>query len=67
MAVEINAAGGYGECVSLHLEDAARFVSEVANPSTDERRLDHLVRSDQAYERCFSPEPISELPSGESR
>lgn len=65
MAVEINATGGFGECVSLHGEDAARFVSEVANPSTDERRLDHLARSDQAYERFFSPEPISALPAGE--
>jgi hypothetical protein len=65
MAVEINATGGFGESVSLQGEDAARFVSEVANPSTDERRLSHLERSDEAYERFFSPEPISKLPAGE--
>ena len=63
MAVEINATGGFGESVSLHGADAARFVSEIANPSTDERRLSHLERSDQAYERFFSPEPISEIPT----
>lgn len=65
MAVEINATGGFGESISLHGADAARFVREVASPSTDERRLSHLERSDQAYERLFSPEPISELPAGE--
>jgi hypothetical protein len=65
MAVEINATGGFGESVSLHGADAARFVSEIANPSTDERRLKHLERSDETYERLFSPEPISELPAGE--
>lgn len=63
MAVEINATGGFGESVSLHGADAARFVDEVANPSRDERRLSHLARSDRAYERFFSPEPISELPT----
>lgn len=65
MAVEINATGGFGEGVSLKGEDAARFVSEIANPSTDERRLSHLERSDAAYERFFSPEPISKLPASE--
>jgi hypothetical protein len=65
MAVEINATGGLGESVSLHGTDAARFVSEIANPSTDRRRLTHLERSDEAYERFFSSKPISELPSGE--
>jgi hypothetical protein len=65
MAVEINATGGFGESVSLHGADAARFVSEIANPSTDERRLTHLERSDEAYERFFSAEPISELPTAE--
>jgi hypothetical protein len=63
MAVEIGATGGFGESVSLSGEDAARFVNEVSHPSRDERRLSHLERSDQAYERFFSPEPISELPS----
>ena len=65
MAVEINANGGFGESVSLHGEDAERFVAEVANPSSDKRRLSHLERSDEAYERFFSPEPISELPTNE--
>jgi hypothetical protein len=65
MAVEINANGGFGESVSLRGADAARFVSEIATPSTDERRISHLARSDEAYERFFSPEPISELPSDE--
>ena len=65
MAVEINPTGGFGECVSLRGDDAARFVGEIANPSTDERRLSHLERSDEAYERLFSPEPLSEVPAGE--
>jgi len=41
------------------------FVSEIANPSADERRITHLERSDKAYERFYSPEPISELPADE--
>lgn len=63
MAVEINPAGGFGESVSLHGADAARFLDEVLNPSTDERRLAFLKRSDEAFERLFSSEPISELPT----
>lgn len=63
MAVEINATGGFGESVSLRGADATRFVAEIARPSRDERRLAHLERSDRAYERFFSPEPISELPT----
>lgn len=63
MAVEINATGGFGESVSLHGEDAARFVAEIARPSTDERRLAHLERADEAYARFFSPEPLSNLPA----
>jgi hypothetical protein len=35
------------------------------NPSTDERRLRHLERSDEAYRRMSSPEPITELPASE--
>jgi hypothetical protein len=65
MAVEIHTNGGFGESVSLRGEDAARFVRDIENPSTDERRLNHLERSDRAYERVFSPEPISELPGNE--
>ncbi len=65
MAVEISANGGFGECVSLTGADAARFVDDIMEPSTDSRRLDHLKRSDEAYERFYSPEPISELPAGE--
>jgi hypothetical protein len=65
MAVEINANGGFGESVSLHGADAERFVSEIANPSMDKRRITHLERSDQAYERFYSPEPISKLPADE--
>jgi len=63
MAVEINATGGFGESVSLRGDDAARFVQEIKNPSNDERRLNHLARSDQAFERLFSPEPLSGLPA----
>jgi hypothetical protein len=58
MAVEIS---GNGECVALTGADAARFVDEIKTPSTDERRLSHLERSDEAYERFFSAEPISKL------
>ena len=65
MAVEIGATGGFGESVSLHGDDAARFVDEVIRPSNDERRLSHLERADRAYDCFFSPEPISELPSAE--
>jgi hypothetical protein len=65
MAVEIGANNGFGECVSLRGDDAARFVDDILSPSTDSRRLDHLERSDEAYERSFSSEPISELPAGE--
>ena len=65
MAIEIGATGALGESVSLHGSDAARFLAEVAAPSKDERRLSHLERSDEAYERFFSPEPISKLPSSE--
>lgn len=63
MAVEINALGGFGESVSLRGEDAARFVDEIKNPSTDERRLDHLSRSDEAFERLFCDEPLTALPA----
>lgn len=65
MAVEISANGGFGECVSLTGEDAARFVDDIMRPSTDTRRLDHLKRSDETFERSFSPEPISDLPASE--
>lgn len=65
MAVEINATGGFGESVSLYGADAERFVREIANPSDDERRLTHLERSDEAFARFFSPEPIRELPTDE--
>lgn len=63
MAVEIHTNGGFGESVYLHGEDAARFVHEIEHPSTDARRLSHLERSDDAFKRLFSPEPISELPA----
>jgi hypothetical protein len=65
MAVEIGASGGFGENVSLHGDEAARFMHEVARPSNDERRLAHLERADKAYDCLFSAEPISELPSAE--
>jgi hypothetical protein len=65
MAVEISANGGFGECVSLTGEDASRFVDDILTPSTDPRRLKHLERSDEAFERSFSPEPISDLPASE--
>jgi hypothetical protein len=65
MAVEISANGGFGECVSLTGDGAARFVDDIMEPSIDSRRLDHLERSDETYKRSFSPEPISELPAGE--
>ena len=63
MAVEINSSGGYGESISLHGEDAERFLREVVCPSTDERRLTFLKRSDETFERLFSPEPIREFPT----
>jgi len=65
MAVEINASGGYGDSVSLFGEDAERFIEEIAHPSKDERRLAHLERADQAFERIFSPEPITSLPTSD--
>jgi hypothetical protein len=65
MAVVIQANGGFGESVSLNGEDAENFVNEIANPSTDERRLSHLKRSDETFEKSFSSEPISQLPSNE--
>ncbi len=65
MAVEIGSNGGFGESVSLYGKDAARFVSEIFHPSTDDRRLSHLKRSDETYERLFAPNPISELPAEE--
>jgi hypothetical protein len=63
MAIEISSNGGYGESVRLDGVDADCFVSEIQNPSRDERRLTHLVRSDEAFGRFVSSEPISELPS----
>jgi hypothetical protein len=63
MAIEISSNGGYGESVRLNGVDADCFVSEIQNPSRDERRLSHLVRSDEAFDRCVSAEPISELPT----
>jgi hypothetical protein len=63
MAVEITPAGGFGESVTLHGEDAERFLDEVLNPSTDKRRLAFLKRSDETFERLFSPEPIRDLPT----
>lgn len=63
MAVEINSSGGTGETISLHGADAERFLDEVLNPSTDKRRLAHLRRSDETFERLFSPEPIRDLPT----
>lgn len=63
MAIEISSNGGYGESVRLDGVDADCFVREIENPSRDERRLSHLVRSDEAFDRFVSPDPISELPS----
>lgn len=54
-----------GARVSLTGRDAEHFLDEVLNPSTDARRLEHLERSDETFERIFSPEPISDLPSSE--
>jgi len=65
MAVVIAANGGFGESVLLEGKDAERFVDEIENPSTDERRLKHLERSDETFEAVFSPEPISKLPVDE--
>lgn len=63
MAIEISSNGGYGESVRLDGVDADSFVHEIENPSRDERRLSHLVRSDEAFDRFVSSDPISELPS----
>jgi hypothetical protein len=65
MAIEINANGDFGESVHLSGADAENFVREISHPSTDQRRLSHLARSDAAYERIFSPEPLSDLPPSE--
>jgi hypothetical protein len=62
MAVEINGNGGR---ISLTGDDAARFIEEVRNPSKDERRLEHLRRSDEAFERSGPPKIIHDLPLSE--
>jgi len=62
MAVEISANGGFGERVSLTGIDADRFIADVLNPSDDPRRLKHLRRSDEAYSRMISADPIRDLP-----
>ena len=62
MAVEISANGGFGERVSLTGGDADRFIADILNPSNDPRRLEHLKRSDEAYRRMFSSEPVHDLP-----
>jgi hypothetical protein len=64
MAVEIGASES-GERVSLVGEDAERFIDEVLSPSADPRRLEHLRRSDEAFARFYSPEPIHDLPGSE--
>jgi hypothetical protein len=62
MAIEINNANAwFGESVHLDGDDASRFVKEIERPSTDERRLSHLRRSDEAFKRFWSDEPITEL------
>lgn len=65
MAVVINANGGFGESVSLEGKDAESFIDEIENPSMDERRLQHLKRSDETFKNVFSREPISTLPTDE--
>ncbi len=62
MAIEISANGGFGERVSLTGDDAERFIEDVLNPSDDPRRLEHLRRSDEAYRRMSSSEPLHDLP-----
>jgi hypothetical protein len=63
MAVEIGAGSSdFAGRVCLTGDDASRFIEDVLHPSTDERRLEHLRRSDEAYERFYSSEPISDLP-----
>jgi hypothetical protein len=63
MAIEISSNGSYGESVRLSGADAESFVREIEHPSTDERRLGHLERSDDAYRRLYSSEPIRDLPT----
>jgi len=65
VAVEISPNGSFGVSVSLKGADATRFIEEVAEPSKDRRRLEHLKHSDAAYEQFFSPEPLSSLPAAE--
>jgi hypothetical protein len=65
MAVEIGAGNVVGERLSLTGADAASFVDDVLKPSTDERRLRHLERSDETFKSLYSPEPISDLPASE--
>lgn len=62
MAIEINNANAwFGESVHLSGDDASRFVREIESPSTDERRLNHLRRSDETFRRYWSDEPITDL------
>lgn len=60
MAVEIGASDSAGH-VSLTGADAERFLDEVLHPSTDERRLEHLRRSDETFARIYSSESMRDL------
>jgi hypothetical protein len=60
MAIEI-AGSGLGEPVTLTGADARRFVEETKNPTDDARRVEHLRRSAETYERVFSEKTANEL------
>lgn len=60
MAVEIDTA--YREsAVVLEDDDARRFMDDVKNPSTDERRLEHLARSAETFEELKPDRTANEL------
>jgi len=60
MAIKID-TDGYGDSVVLEGEDARRFVEETKHPSDDARRVEHLRRSADTFERVYSEKPANEL------
>jgi hypothetical protein len=62
MAVELGSTfTSYGASQPLVGRDAERLVEEVNNPSRDERRIDHLRRSDEAFEKLYTHEPANTI------
>jgi hypothetical protein len=59
MAIEIDTIGD--SSVRLTGDDARRFIDEVKNPSNDPRRIQHLERSAETFERVYSEKSANEL------